>query len=597
MDSRLRMRTLGLLLLLTLVAVGLSAIMVSATAGAGPAPTSRLSIRAVSASATPAAVAANPISNGWELVFNAPVAVSDPDFHFYGVTFASREIGFAYGGPPMGSSGTGRVFRTTDGGQTWTQVWTDSGWKIGMACTSTQKCWVTGRYGRVNYTLNGGATWASANTFVWDGMSSNPPAPRQTPVPYTAWPRSATTTKDGAAVIIGGSDNVILRSTDGVNFYDYWPLLPWWEASWSVDCPSAAVCYGGQTEYHVVKSTDGGRNWSAANTGGSELQQLCLTNLGSGVERRYYGLSFVDEQYGWAVGSCGAIFRTSNGGSSPWESQNTGITVESQFRRVKALSKTHAIVVGGDTPDTVDPEVATHAIVYTTQDGTTWSPAAAPVTSELHGLAVFTDATFVADWAGKIWRWNGNILPLSTPTPTPTQTSTPTATPTQTATSTPTATATPTITPTATPETGEVSVRAYHDADHDDAYDVGETLLPGAEFTLKRGNQSIATGVTGPDGLYVFASLAPAAYTVVETTPPAGYTAVSPLIFVSVAAGQAFLIDFAHQIATPTPTPTETSTPTATPTATPTPTATLTATPTATATPEPHRSWLPLILR
>ena len=428
-------------------------------------------------------------------------------------------------------------------------------------------------------------------------MSSIRRRPRQTPVPYTAWPRSATTTKDGAAVIIGGSDNVILRSTDGVNFYDYWPLLPWWEASWSVDCPSATVCYGGQTEYHVVKSTDGGRNWSAANTGGSELQQLCLTNLGSGSSGAIMGCRLWTSRYGWAVGSCGAIFRTSNGGSSPWESQNTGITVESQFRRVKALSKTHAIVVGGDTPDTADPEVATHAIVYTTQDGMTWSPAAAPATSELHGLAVFTDATFIADWAGKIWRWNGNILPQPTTTPTPTATSTPTATPTATATSTPTATATPTITPTATPETGEVGVRAYHDADNDDAYDVGETLLPGAEFTLKRGNQSIATGVTGPDGRYVFASLAPAAYTVVETMPPAGYTAVSPLIFVSVAAGQAFLIDFSHQIATPTPTPTETSTSTATPTETPTPTATLTATPTATATPEPLRSWLPLILR
>ena len=38
MDSRLRMRTLGLLLLLTLVAVGLSAIMVSATVVRGRRP-------------------------------------------------------------------------------------------------------------------------------------------------------------------------------------------------------------------------------------------------------------------------------------------------------------------------------------------------------------------------------------------------------------------------------------------------------------------------------------------------------------------------------------------------------------------------------
>ena len=398
-------------------------------------------------------------------------------------------------------------------------------------------------------------------------------------------------------MLIGASDNVILRATDGKNFYNYWPLLPWWEATWSMDCPSATVCYGGQTEKYVVKSADGGRNWSAANAGGSELQQRCLTNLGPadnlGVERRYYGLSFLDETYGWAVGSCGAIFRTTNGGASPWEAQNIGIAVESQFRRVKALSKTNAIIVGGDTPDSNDPELATRAIVYLTQNGTTWAPAAAPVTDELHGLAVFTDATYIADWAGHIWRWNGALLPVGpTSTPTATATETATATPTPTATATATATATPSPTPTATPETGEVRVRAFLDADHDGVYDAGETLLPGAEFTLKRDNVPVATGVTGLDGLHTFASLAPATYTLVETAPPAGYTGALPSIIVFIGAGQVISLDWPHLVATPTPTATATATLTPTPTAT----ATLTPTPTATATPRVYWSWLPVLL-
>lgn len=561
------------------------------------------------AAATPAAApAANPISNGWERVFDARAVSSDPNFHFYGMTFASRDLGFAYGGPAWDSSGTGRVFRTTNGGASWTQVLANSGWKIGMACISTLRCWVGGKNGRVDYTVDGGATWYKANTYTWAGMDQYPPVPQQTPVPFSAWIRSAGATKDGAAVIFGATDNTILKAIDGVNFYNYWPQLAWWSATWSMECPSASVCYGGQINQFIVKSTDAGSSWFLpAYVGGSEFQQRCLTNLGPaeepGIQRRYYGLSFLDEKYGWAVGSCGGIFRTTNGAASRWEAQNAGIAPESQFRRVEALNKTNAVAVGGDTPDPADPSAATRAIIYLTQNGTTWSPAAAPETSELHGLAAFTDATFIADWSGQIWRWNGALLPVeatSTPTATPNETSTSTVTPTEPATETPTPTATATATetvtatptPTATPETGTVRVRAFADVDHDSLYDAEETLLPGAEFALKRDNAPVVTGVTGLDGLHSFVGLLPATYTAIEVAAPAGYVGVVPSIIVSVAAGQTLLLDWPHQPATPTPTATATATETPTPTAT----VTLTATPTATVTPELRWSWLPVVL-
>ncbi len=577
MKLHLRISVLGLLALLVLAAMwAIGTITPTATraASVNPGPAGGVAL------ATPAARAGDATSNGWEQIFDAPAAVSDPDFRFYGMTFASRQIGFAYGGPAWDISGTGRVFRTTDGGNTWTQVLANYGWKIGMACTSTSRCWVGGKHGRVDYTVNGGNTWSKANTYTWYGLYEYPPAPQQTPVPFTAWIRSAGATTNGSAVIFGATDKTILTATDGVNFYNYWPttMLPWSVATWSMECPTATVCYGGQINRFIVKSTDGGSTWFLpAYVGGTELLYRCLTNLGPpnepGIQRRYYGLSFVDANYGWAVGSCGAIYRTTNGANAAWQAQNAGIPLDAQFRRVQAFDRTNAIAVGGDTPDSTDPSLATRAIIYVTQDGVNWAPAAAPVTGELHGLAAFTDAVFVADWSGKIWRRNGAVPPV-TPTLTPTEqpkataTPTPTSTPTATSTATPTSTPTETATPTPTPETGEVRVRAFHDADNDAEYDPGETLLAGVEFALKRYNQQIATGVTGTDGLYIFAGLTPGTYTVIETAPPAGYTAMRPLVIVPLLAGQTLLLDFPHRIATPTPTPTETYTPTATPTET-----------------------------
>lgn len=621
MILRSRLFLWGLTALLVFVTLGAMGLMAPQMTGAAPASGDRGAV-AFMAAATPAAGVRNPTSNGWEQLFDASTVITDPDFHFYGMTFASRQIGFAYGGPSWDNDGTGRVFRTTDGGATWTQVLANWGWKIGMSCTSTSRCWVGGKHGRVHYTLDGGSSWYPANTYTWYGMDLDPPAPQQTPVPFIGWIRSAAATTDGGTVLFGATDKTILHATDGVNFYNYWPLSTLSVATWSVECPSPTICYGGQINQFIVKSTDAGNTWFLpAYTGGSDLQTRCLTDLGPadepGVQRRYYGLSFVDPNYGWAVGSCAGIFRTTSGAASRWQAQNAGIPEEVQFRRVEAFSRTKAIAVGGDTPDLIDPSMATHALVYLTQDGVTWAPAAAPDTSELHGLAAFADAILVADWSGKIWRWEGNPLPI-TPTPTPTETpdvtntptatstATATATPTATPTETPTSTPTATVTPTPTPETGEIQVRAFDDADHDAEYDSGETRLAGAAFALKRDDQTIATGVTGLDGLFTFSSLPPAIYTVIETLPPAGYAAVRWRIIVPVDAGQTLVIDFPHQAVTPTPTPTETptatSTPTETPTATatptdtPTPTATLTATPTATAT-RPQRTWLPLLLR
>ena len=322
-----------------------------------------------------------------------------------------------------------------------------------------------------------------------------------------------------------------------------------------------------------------------------------------GIQRRYYGLAFADVNYGWTVGSCGAIYRTNNGAVG-WVAQNANIPLEVEFREVKLLTKTKAIAAGGRWFDPAIPGDTMHAVVYVTQDGVNWAPAPAPDTDELMGLAAFTDATYVVDLSGHIWRWNGPLVPAeptptftptspvtSTPTPsaTPTATVTPTATATETPTVTPTSTSTPTPTqtPTATPETGEIRVTAFADANGNKLFDTGEVLLGGVKFALQRAGQTLMTETTNTEGMAIFRGVTPGSYVLAQAEPLPGYAPVYTQLAVSAQAGQVIALDWPFGIATPT----------VTPTATPTYTPTVTATPTLTATPTPRRTWLPLLLK
>ena len=584
----------------------------------------------VFAQATPAAPLANAApnleSNGWELVFTAPPYQNNPNmpFHFYNMTFASRDLGFAYGGDIWDASfgNQGRIYRTTDGGQTWNKVVESGGWKIGMACTNQTNCWVGGKTGLVDYTTDRGASWNRGRTNTWTFMV--PPYPTRaptptpytpTPAPFTGWIRSAGATTDGGAVIFGATDNTILRATNGTDFYNYYPPFQWNVATWSVACPTGSICYGGQVGAYLVKSTDAGATWKLPayvidpGVAGNCLKDKypATSTSPAGIQRRYYGLGFADANYGWAVGPCGAIYRTTNGSTSRWTPQNANIPQEVEFHAINLLSRSKAITVGGRWPDPAIPNDTMHAVVYGTLDGTNWGPGPAPDTDELMGLAAFTDATYVVDMSGHIWRWNGPLVPAD-PTPTvtatPNVTETPTATATATATSTetPTATATATATPTATPETAEVRVTAFLDANANFVYDIGETPLPGAKFALRQGLQTVMTATSNAEGVAVFHGVAPGSYIVMQLEPLRGYTPGYSQFAVSALAGQLTDVDWPYELSTPTPTATPTSTATLTSTATATasptvtPTATATATPTLTPTPTPYRVWLPLVL-
>lgn len=528
-------------------------------------PSAPASVSAAGVGVAPRAVGET--SNGWTVTLSAPGYPNGEGFHFYGMTFVTRDLGYAYGGQAWNAADSdangqainpGRVYRTKDGGLTWQLVHESRGWKIGMACADEKRCWVGGKRGQIYYTSDGGDTWNGANEYSWQGMYQNPPqTPVPTAVPFTAWIRSAGIATDGGRVFFGATDNTVLRSLDGVNFYNYWPVLSWNSATWSMTCTTPSICYGGQIKRQVLKTTDGGETWyTAARVGTDALNSNCLSDKypPEGIQRRYYGIAFANENYGWVVGSCGLLYRTVNAAQG-WIAQNDGsISEETQFRRVQALSRWSAIAVGGVNPDPADASQSLNAVIYTGDDddkdakAMKWLPVAAPDTTELHGLQAFSDVTFVADWSGNIWRWDGALVPI---TPTPTR-NPDTATETPTATATPTATETPTATPTTFAE-GQIEVVAFYDANSNGQPDASDGFLPNVGFQVSRNATPVATGVTGSDGRKVFIGLEAGEYTVAISTPAAGYTANYTQLKTTLAANAAVSLPFPHRMSTVTP--------------------------------------------
>ena len=169
----------------------------------------------------------------------------------------------------------------------------------------------------------------------------------------------------------------------------------------------------------ILKSEDAGATWQLTFVGGRPRQlaklptgrvPLSIPDDKAGIQRRYYSLSF---QINTTAGPSEVVGRStgpptaaSTAGrrrtpTSHRPSSSAGCRGSSQLRRrrrwprpVAARSQHRA--ARGDLPDA-------GRRVH-------WTEIQAPDTDELHGLQVFDDAAFVADWSGQIWRWNGSLV-------------------------------------------------------------------------------------------------------------------------------------------------------------------------------------------
>lgn len=197
------------------------------------------------------------------------------------------QTGFA-GGESVTYMGDGIVIKTTDGGSTWSQLWTGTDQGIeGISFPDLNTGYICGWSAYFAKTTNGGVTWT-------------PQTPGTDIYFYTD-----VDFKDATHGVVTAETNSgagVYTTSDG-------------GATWSTGSGVAGVpyglCYVTDNTYYLVtsngyiqRSTDGGLNWTTVYTGAGLLM----------------GIDFFNSSIGMAAGEDGKIFKTYDGGSS-WQSQ------------------------------------------------------------------------------------------------------------------------------------------------------------------------------------------------------------------------------------------------------------------------------------
>ena len=238
----------------------------------------------------------------------------------------------------------GRVFKTTDGGASWTKINTGTNGEVDFLAidpSNSQTVYAGTWNGGVFKTINGGTSWTTINS----GLTNNYVQtlaidPANSPTVYTGtYNGGVFKTTDGGAswtAINSGLTNKIIYSlvidpangrtvyagTGGGVFKTTNGGASWtaintgltniYVKSLAIDPANSQVVYTGTNGGGVFKTTDGGASWTAINTG--------LTNI-------YVKSLAIDPANSRTVyaGTGSGVFKTTNGGAS-WTAVTTGLT-------------------------------------------------------------------------------------------------------------------------------------------------------------------------------------------------------------------------------------------------------------------------------
>ncbi len=270
---------------------------------------------------------------------------SGTDKFIYDVFFADRYNGWAVGDE-------GLILRTTDGGETWDDQYSNVGsWLLSVHFIDKWEGWTVGDFGRLRHTFDGGETWEiqypdvypkSLNSvfFVDEnlGWATGEPGVIHTSDGGESWTSQASASFNASKSVffvnrrVGcavGLNGTIIKTTDGGE--------TWEEQNSGIDGTIFDVHFvnlseGWAVSRHepkILKTTDGGETWR-------------------GIEVGIYGffksVQFIDSKQGWAAGPGGIIY-TDDGGET-WRRQLTGARYN--LWSLNVVDSLHAWAVGGD---------------------------------------------------------------------------------------------------------------------------------------------------------------------------------------------------------------------------------------------------------
>jgi|GEM_PF-621382 len=257
----------------------------------------------------------------------------------YGVWAQSSSGKVIVTGAPGLSTTNDQIMMSTNGGNNWSVTATNSAstfYDIQMLNNSTG--WMAGTYGAVRKTTNGGLNWDSVVTPVTSNLSLRKVRFLNS---TTGWLFSFTTNPAGT----------IWKTTDGGNIWNQQSTGAIDGRTYAAEVVDSNVIYIGNYTPKVLKSTNGGDNWTelvntpmgsgfiydikffSPDTGyiaGTAGARLCRT-LNGGVTfdtihlpftNSVYAIKWINYNTGWVFGANGMAIRTSNAGTS-WSLYNT----------------------------------------------------------------------------------------------------------------------------------------------------------------------------------------------------------------------------------------------------------------------------------
>ena len=234
-----------------------------------------------------------------------PVPLREIRQGLFGTCFATDRAGWMVGE-------LGRIFHTTDGGETWVRQ--DAGTKrpfLAISCIDPQTAWIAGKEGIVYGTTDGGATWTPATT----GSARH----------IFALQFGSRERGHGA-----GDFGTMVHTEDAGRTWTVQQVPP------EIELPESALDTGvdpGDVNLYAISYADPDHVWvvgefgtiMASADGGRTFRQQH-----GPMETTLFGVHFADARRGWAVGIDSVILHTVDGGAT-WKAQTPPITQRSFY--------------------------------------------------------------------------------------------------------------------------------------------------------------------------------------------------------------------------------------------------------------------------